>query len=141
MRPGYSTAQAAEAAGLTFRQLDYYDRMRFVKPSLRAARGSGSQRCYSYRDVAELCILARLGRSGADLARGARALEALRESLFEADYLVMCPDGSNVTATASSLLSMLGDQGGGTVVVLGAVLGELDRALGLDRGARLLTSS
>jgi hypothetical protein len=46
--------------------------------------------------------------------------------------LVIRPDGSDVTATASDLLAVLGDQGG-TVVVLGAVLAELDRALGLER--------
>ena len=121
------------AAGLTFRQLDYYDRSGFVRPGLSAARGSGTVRRYSYRDVAELCILARLGRSGVDPLRGSRALGALREILFQADYLVLCPDGSNVTTTASSLLGLLDNRGGGMVVVLGTVFAELDRALGLER--------
>jgi DNA-binding transcriptional MerR regulator len=109
MRAGYSTLEAAAATGLTYRQLDYSDRMGFVKPSLRAARGPGSQRCYAYRDIAEACILARFGRSGADLERGAKALGGLRETLFQADYLILRPDGSNTTATTSNLLSLLGD--------------------------------
>jgi DNA-binding transcriptional MerR regulator len=132
VKAGYSTAQAAEASGLTFRQVDSYDRSWLVRPSLSGAHGSGTVRRYSYRDIAELCILARLGRSAGILERGARALRILRETLFEADYLVIRPDGSDVTATASDLLAVLGDQGG-TVVVLGAVLAELDRALGLER--------
>jgi hypothetical protein len=65
--------------------------------------------------------------------RGSRALGALREILFQADYLVLCPDGSNVTTTASSLLGLLDNRGGGMVVVLGTVFAELDRALGLER--------
>ena len=51
---GYSGKRAAEIAGITYRQLDYWARTDLVMPSLARATGSGSRRLYSYRDLLEL---------------------------------------------------------------------------------------
>ena len=48
---GYRVPIACQVAGITYRQLDYWARTNLVNPSIRTARGSGSQRLYSFKDV------------------------------------------------------------------------------------------
>ena len=69
---GFSGKKAAEIAGITYRQLDYWARTDLVKPSLARAHGSGSRRRYSYRDLLELRAVKSLLDAGIrlDLVRG-----------------------------------------------------------------------
>ena len=48
---GYRGPTACAAAGITYRQLDYWARTGLVAPSVRTATGSGTQRLYSFRDI------------------------------------------------------------------------------------------
>ena len=48
---GYRGPTACNAAGITYRQLDYWARTGLVEPTVRGASGSGSQRLYSFRDI------------------------------------------------------------------------------------------
>jgi hypothetical protein len=48
---GYRGPVAGKAAGISYRQLDYWARTNLVEPSIRGASGSGSQRLYSFRDI------------------------------------------------------------------------------------------
>ncbi|MFE6918918.1 MerR family transcriptional regulator, partial [Streptomyces rubiginosohelvolus] len=43
---GYRGPTACAAAGITYRQLDYWARTGLVEPSVRPAYGSGTQRLY-----------------------------------------------------------------------------------------------
>jgi DNA-binding transcriptional MerR regulator len=74
---GFSTAQAARLTGLSARQLDHWDRLGFLRPSLQTAAGYGSQRRYSFADVVRLRVAARLRAHGVGLARIRRCAEAL----------------------------------------------------------------
>ena len=47
---GYRGPIACKAAGITYRQLDYWARTGLVEPTIRSAKGSGSHRLYSFRD-------------------------------------------------------------------------------------------
>ena len=69
---GFSGQRAAEIVGITYRQLDYWARTDLVRPSLADAKGSGSRRKYSYRDLLELRVIKTL------LDAGIR-LESVRE--------------------------------------------------------------
>src|SRR2546430_11246788 len=51
---GYRGPQVCKIVGITYRQLDYWARTELVRPSLADARGSGTQRRYSYRDPLRL---------------------------------------------------------------------------------------
>lgn len=53
----YTSKQAKEIAGITYRQLDYWARTDLVQPSVAAAAGSGSRRAYSYGDLVQLRII------------------------------------------------------------------------------------
>ena len=48
---GYRGATACVAAGISYRQLDYWARTELVVPSVQSASGSGSQRLYSFNDI------------------------------------------------------------------------------------------
>ena len=54
---GYRGPTACKAAGITYRQLDYWARTHLVEPTVRSAQGSGSQRLYSFRDVLVLSLI------------------------------------------------------------------------------------
>ena len=64
---GYRGPTACSAAGITYRQLDYWARTCLVEPSVRAAHGSGSQRLYSFRDILVLKVVKRLLDTGISL--------------------------------------------------------------------------
>src|SRR5262245_24267390 len=75
---GFSGPQVCEVVGITYRQLDYWDRTDLLKPSLSAAHGSGTQRRYSYRDLVQLKIIKGLLDAGVKLQAARKAVESLR---------------------------------------------------------------
>ena len=64
---GYRGPTACNAAGITYRQLDYWARTGLVEPTVRGATGSGSQRLYSFRDILILKVIKRLLDAGISL--------------------------------------------------------------------------
>lgn len=73
----YSTAQVAELTGLTYRQVDYYDRRGMFSPSHAKSSGPGSRRVYSSEDVDRGRLVAALRILGAPFEVIARVLEQL----------------------------------------------------------------
>ncbi len=64
---GYRGPIACAAAGITYRQLDYWARTGLVVPSVRGAAGSGTQRLYGFRDILALRVVKRLIDTGVSL--------------------------------------------------------------------------
>ena len=64
---GYRGPTACKAAGITYRQLDYWARTGLVEPAVRGAAGSGSQRLYGFRDILVLKVVKRLLDTGVSL--------------------------------------------------------------------------
>jgi DNA-binding transcriptional MerR regulator len=75
---GYRGPTACAAAGITYRQLDYWARTGLVEPSVRAAHGSGSQRLYGFRDILVLKVVKRLLDTGISLQQIRAAVQHLR---------------------------------------------------------------
>src|SRR4029453_17020323 len=75
---GYGGPQVCKLVGITYRQLDYWDRTDLLKPSLALAHGSGSQRRYSYRDLVQLKIIKSLLDAGVKLQTARKAIGSLR---------------------------------------------------------------
>ena len=65
---GYRGPTACSAAGITYRQLDYWARTDLVRPSMSDAKGSGTRRQYSYRDLVQLKLIKRLLDAGVPIA-------------------------------------------------------------------------
>ena len=74
---GYRGPAVCRAIGITYRQLDYWDRTGLVVPSVRSATGSGSQRLYSFRDVLVLKLVKRLLDTGVSLQQMRLAIEQI----------------------------------------------------------------
>jgi len=89
--------EAAKIVGITYRQLDHWARKDLVTPSLAAAHGSGTQRCYSYEDLLELKVVKSLRDAGVSLSRIETAFDYIREHLSaRAAELRIFSDGTNV---------------------------------------------
>lgn len=80
---GFSGKQAAEVVGISYRQLDYWARTDLIRPSVADAKGSGSRRLYSYRDLVELRLVKALLDEGIKLEQVRTAFEYLRKELGE----------------------------------------------------------
>ena len=74
----FSTAQTARLSGLSPRQLDYWDRQGFVRPSLVRASGYGSARRYSFEDLVRLRVAAKLRAAGFGLTKIRQCVQTLR---------------------------------------------------------------
>ena len=94
---GFRGPVACSAAGITYRQLDYWARTGLVEPSVRTAAGSGSQRLYSFRDILVLKVIKRLLDTGVSLANIRSAVEHLRESgVDDLAQVTLMSDGASV---------------------------------------------
>jgi DNA-binding transcriptional MerR regulator len=94
---GYRGPMACRAAGITYRQLDYWARTGLVEPSIRPAAGSGSQRLYSFRDILVLKIVKRLLDTGVSLHQIRTAVVHLRErGVDDLAGVTLMSDGASV---------------------------------------------
>ncbi len=73
---GYRGPTACSAAGITYRQLDYWARTGLVEPTIRGAAGSGTQRLYCFRDILVLKVVKRLLDTGVSLQQIRTAVAA-----------------------------------------------------------------
>jgi DNA-binding transcriptional MerR regulator len=123
---GYRGPVACSAAGITYRQLDYWARTKLVEPSLRNASGSGSARLYSFRDVLVLKVVKRLLDTGVSLQQIRAAIEHLRErGVEDLAEITLMSDGASVyecTSTDEVIDLVQGGQG-----VFGIAVGRVWR--------------
>jgi DNA-binding transcriptional MerR regulator len=143
----FSGKQACEIVGISYRQLDYWDRQGVVCPSLSAAHGSGTQRRYSYRDLVRLRMVKQLLDAGVQLKNARKAIEYLREEEgadWQTASIVMAEGNSILARDGDALIDLVRrGQGVLNIVPIGSVVGEVDeRLLGMQddapasRGAR-----
>jgi DNA-binding transcriptional MerR regulator len=102
---GYRAPLVCRLVGISYRQLDYWARTDLIKPSVQDARGSGSQRLYSFPDVVQLKVIKRLLDAGMSLKRIRQAVEILRQQLRSERPLAdvtLLSDGSTIYAATSA---------------------------------------
>jgi DNA-binding transcriptional MerR regulator len=129
---GYRGPTACNAAGITYRQLDYWARTGLVEPSVRGATGSGTQRLYSFRDILILKIIKRLLDAGISLQQIRTAVQHLRERGTEdLTRVTLMSDGASVYECTSNdeVIDLL--QGGQGVfgIAIGGVWREIEGSL------------
>ncbi|RNF86868.1 MerR family transcriptional regulator [Streptomyces botrytidirepellens] len=139
---GYRGPTACAAAGITYRQLDYWARTGLVEPSVRPAYGSGSQRLYSFRDVVVLKIVKRLLDTGVSLQNIRAAVQHLRtRGLDDLAQMTLMSDGATVYECTSpdEVVDLL--QGGQGVfgIAVGVVWRDVESALSQLHGERVDT--
>ncbi|WP_460690844.1 MerR family transcriptional regulator [Nesterenkonia suensis] len=129
---GYRGPIACAAAGITYRQLDYWARTKLVQPSLRNAAGSGSARLYSFRDILVLKVVKRLLDTGVSLQQIRSAIEHLRErGVEDLAQITLMSDGASVyeCTSADEVIDLV--QGGQGVfgIAVGRVWREVEGSL------------
>ncbi|MCX5241469.1 MerR family transcriptional regulator [Streptomyces prunicolor] len=139
---GYRGPTACAAAGITYRQLDYWARTGLVEPSVRPAHGSGTQRLYSFRDVVVLKIVKRFLDTGVSLQNIRSAVLHLRECGFrDLERMTLMSDGATVYECTSpdEVHALL--QGGQGVfgIAVGVVWRDVESALSQLHGERIDT--
>src|SRR5439155_16504451 len=131
-RVGYRGPTACAAAGITYRQLDYWARTGLIGPSVRTASGSGSQRLYSFRDILVLKVVKRLLDTGVSLQQIRTAVEHLRErGVDDLAQITLMSDGATVyecTSTDEVIDLVQGGQGVFGIAV-GRVVREVEGSL------------
>jgi DNA-binding transcriptional MerR regulator len=122
---GYRGPTACQAAGITYRQLDYWARTDLVVPTIRTASGSGSQRLYSFKDILVLKVVKRLLDAGVSLQNIRTAIDALRaRGVADLAQMTLLSDGTTVYECTSSeeVVDLLrGGQGVFGIAVSGAL--------------------
>ena len=94
---GYRGVTAMHAAGISYRQLDYWARTGLVEPSIRPAAGSGSQRLYSFRDLVVLRVVKSLLEAGVSLQNIRKAIDTLRaHGVEDLAGITLISDGTTV---------------------------------------------
>jgi DNA-binding transcriptional MerR regulator len=134
---GYRGATACVAAGISYRQLDYWARTGLVEPSIRGAAGSGSQRLYGFRDILVLKIVKRLLDTGVSLQNIRTAVEHLRSTgISDLERITLMSDGASIyeCTSADDIVDLL--QGGQGVfgIAIGKVWTEVEGSLSTLQG-------
>jgi len=129
---GYRGPTACRAAGITYRQLDYWARTGLVEPSIRPASGSGTQRLYSFRDILVLKVVKRLLDTGVSLQQIRSAVEHLRDrGVDDLANITLMSDGASVyeCTSADEVIDLV--QGGQGVfgIAVGRVWREVEGSL------------
>ena len=129
---GYRGPAACKAAGITYRQLDYWARTGLVEPSVRSASGSGSQRLYGFRDILVLKVVKRLLDTGVSLQQIRMAITSLRQAgVEELSTITLMSDGATVYECTSpdEIVDLLAGGQGVFGIALGKVWREVEGEL------------
>ncbi|MBA2697168.1 MAG: MerR family transcriptional regulator, partial [Nocardioidaceae bacterium] len=126
---GYRGPTACSAAGITYRQLDYWARTGLVEPTVRTAGGSGTQRLYSFRDILLLRVIKSLLDAGVSLQQIRTAVHHLhRRGTDDLTRVTLMSDGASVYECRSpdEVIDLL--QGGQGVfgIAIGGVWREIE---------------
>ena len=129
---GYRGPTACSAAGITYRQLDYWARTGLVEPTVRGATGSGTQRLYGFRDILILKIIKRLLDAGISLQQIRTAVQHLHQrGTDDLTRVTLMSDGASVYECTSNdeVIDLL--QGGQGVfgIAIGGVWREIEGSL------------
>lgn len=126
---GFRGPVACTAAGITYRQLDYWARTGLVVPGVRAAGGSGTQRLYSFRDILLLKVIKRLIDAGISLQQVRTAIDHLRaRGVDDLSSITLMSDGVSVYECTSDdeVIDLLKGGQGMFGIALGGVWRDLE---------------
>lgn len=129
---GYRGHIAASAAGITYRQLDYWARTALVEPTVQSAQGSGSQRLYGFRDILVLKLVKRLLDTGISLQQIRIAVDQLRAAGVTAlAETTLMSDGASVylCTSADEVIDLVSRGQGVFGIAVGKVLREVESSL------------
>ena len=129
---GYRGPIACAAAGITYRQLDYWARTALVTPSIRDASGSGTHRLYGFRDILILRIVKRLIDTGVSLPNIRAAVEHLdQRGGDDISNITLMSDGASIyeCRSADEVVDLVRGGQGVFGIAVGSVWREVEGTL------------
>ena len=135
---GYRVPDVCRIVGISYRQLDYWARTGLVRPSIQDARGSGTQRLYSFQDLATLKIIKKLLDTGVSLQQVRKAIGTLRDLKEPPLGTTLVSDGSRIYAVESpeAVVDLLARGQGVFAVAVDRVWTDLEGSLAKPSGKR-----
>ena len=79
----FNSKSVSKITGLSTRQIDYWDRSHFIKPSVSEASGYGSTRLYAFNDLIQLKVAKTLLSKGVSLQKIRKAIIYLKKNMPE----------------------------------------------------------
>ncbi len=79
----FNSKTVCKITGLSIRQIDYWDKTHFIKPSISEASGYGSVRLYSFNDLIQLRVARTLLDKGVSLQKIRKAIIYLKKNMPE----------------------------------------------------------
>jgi DNA-binding transcriptional MerR regulator len=140
---GYRGPTACAAAGITYRQLDYWARTGLVEASIRPASGSGTQRLYSFRDIIVLRVVKSLLDTGISLQQIRSAVAHLRQrGISDLAGITLMSDGATVyeCTSADEVVDLIQGGQGVFAIAVGKVWREVEGTLAELPGERAADS-
>jgi DNA-binding transcriptional MerR regulator len=121
----FSADVARKIVGITYRQLDYWDKTGLIRPSVQRAKGRGSRRLYSFEDLVELRVVAKLLAAGVSLPAVRKATRYLRQHFTDVvrplARLALQADGKRVLVSTTDGKHLIDATAGGQVVITVAI--------------------
>lgn len=111
---------ACRITGLSYRQLDYWDRSHFIKPSWQEATGIGSVRLYTFVDLVQLRVAKMLREQGLSLQKIRKCVTFLKTHAPEVEkplvQLRLLTDGESIFVLTKDPKVMVDTLRGGQLV-------------------------
>ena len=129
---GFRGPIASRAAGISYRQLDYWARTGLVTPQIRAALGSGTQRLYSFQDILMLKVVKKLLDAGVTLQQIRIAITHLRRrGVEDLTSITLMSDGVSVyeCTTDNEVIDLLKGGQGMFAIAIGGVWRDIEGTL------------
>lgn len=113
---GFSTGDAVKITGVSFRNIDYWARTKFIVPSIADARGTGTERRYSFSDLLALRVARELREAGVSTQSLRRVVEFLRTrkgltNLLSECRLIVTGSDLQVATSPERVMSALSKRG------------------------------
>ncbi|MDP9341529.1 MAG: MerR family transcriptional regulator [Actinomycetota bacterium] len=132
---GYRVPEVCRIAGISYRQLDYWARTGLVRPTIRDAGGSGTQRLYSFQDLLQLKVVKNLLDAGVALQQIRKAIEYLREAKQPLHGVTLMSDGHRIYTPESpeAVIDLLSKGQGVFAIAVDKVQTDLEGSLARSR--------
>jgi DNA-binding transcriptional MerR regulator len=125
---GYRGPNVCKVVGISYRQLDHWTTTGLITPSVREAKGSGSQRLYGFEDIVELKVIKSLLDTGVSLQRIRKAIEFVRARGLDLRSVTLMSDGETVYALddAKQIVDLIARGQGVFAIAVEPVYAELE---------------
>ena len=132
---GYRVPEVCRIVGIRYRQLDYWALTGLVRPTIRDAGGSGTQRLYSFQDLLQLKVVKNLLDAGIALQQIRKAIDYLRESKQPLHGVTLMSDGHRIYTPESpeAVIDLLSKGQGVFAIAVDKVQTDLEGSLARSR--------